>query len=103
MSRQLISAQIEHGHNEARLRDQANRITAGIAWLFACAISSLSFCVMGWTAARCTLHVPHWQIYGLMLAAIVQFAFAIVALFKGLDDLFYQKNDRRRLMRRSND
>lgn len=103
MSRRIISAQIEHGHDEARLRSQANRIAAGIAWLLACVVSSLAFIIMGETAARCTLHVPRWEVYGLMAAAIVQFVFAMAALFKGLDDLFYQKNDRRRLMRRSND
>lgn len=99
MSNRMVSAQLEHGHSEARLHGQSNRIAAGIAWLIACASSSLSFVIMGWTAAQCTTHIAHIYVYGLMLAAVVQFVFAMVALFKGLDDLFYPRDDRRRITR----
>jgi hypothetical protein len=102
-----VSLVVEHilqwKQDEDMLRDQANRFAAAVAWLFACAVSSLSFIIMGWTAARCALSLPHWQVYGLMAAAVVQFVFSMEALFRGLDDLFYKKNDRRRLTRRKGD
>lgn len=99
----LVSAQLEHGKHEEALANHAHRIIAGILWLIVMVSQSGAFIAFGWLAVQCTLHVPRLEVYLLMAAATIQFVFAIYALFKGLDDLFYQKDDRRRLTRRSID
>lgn len=99
-----VSAQLEHGRREAQLRATANRILASITWFIVCAGMALWFATFGVLASASVLHEPRIITYAYVIIAIACFVMSVVALLKGLDDLFYRKNDRRRLMgRRAND
>lgn len=99
----IISAQLKHGRDEAKRRAFANRMLSGIVWLIVCAGMALWFCTFGVLASASVLHEPRIITYAYICIAVFSFVMCIVALFKGLDDLFYQQDDRRRLTRRSID
>lgn len=103
MAHPNVTAQLEHNRCEEQLADKAHRIIAGILWLLVCIGMGVWFATFGWLAASHSLNEPNWLILSYIFLAVMSFVMCMVALFKGLDDLFYKRDDRRRLTRRKSD
>ena len=85
-------------------RDRAFRTFRGCVFLFLMLAFGMGFCVFGWTGVNITppasSDIPLWLWNGTFAVTTIGcLGMSGYCLFEALDDLFFSKNDPRRILR----